>query len=203
MQTDLDLTTTAEGLGAVSRPIVIALPAAPPQTYLRWMRWWRKTERRARARIESGDLVSRLALIPHPSALLWDVLACDVSRQAGLAKRLGQPSVTPRIRTTNLILVRAFGYMDRRQRFLETGITERSPLRIARPSAELVELRRRVLHAAARQLAAPRRTPVRSRQVAPSPRARGHRLPVGSSRGRPGARARTRSHESRNPSRAA
>ena len=203
MQTDLDLTTTVEGLGPVSKPIVIDLPVAPPQTYLRWVRWWRQSERRARARIESGDLVSRLALIPHPSALLWDVLASDVGRQAGLAKCLGQPSVTPRIRTTNLVLVRAFGYMDRRQRFLETGIAERSPLRIARPSVELVELRRRVLHTAARQLAAPRRARVRSRQVAPSPRPRGHSLPVRITRGRPGARARTRSHESRNPRRAA
>ncbi len=203
MQTDLDLTTTAEGPGPFSRPIAIVLPAAPPQTYLRWMRWWRKTERRARARIERGDLVSRLALTPHPSALLWDVLASDVSRQAGLAKRLGHPSVTPRIRTTNLVVVRAFGYMDRRQRFLESGIAERSPMRIPRPSAELVELRRRVLRTAARQLAAPTRPRARSRLIAPSPRPRGHRLPVGSSRGRPGARARTRRHESRNPGRAA
>src|SRR5207245_8375916 len=176
---------------------------APPQTYLRWVRWWRQSERRARARIESGDLVSRLALIPHPSALLWDVLASDVGRQAGLAKCLGQPSVTPRIRTTNLVLVGAFGYMDRRQRFLEFGIAERSPLRIARPGAELVELRRRVLHAAARQLAATNRARARSRQVAPSRRPRGQGLPVGSSRGRPGARSRASSHESRNPSRAA
>src|SRR2546426_1592546 len=128
MQSDLDLTTTAEGLGADCRPVAISLPAAPPQTYLRWMRWWRKTERLARARIERGDLVSRLALTPHPSALLWDVIADDVSRQAGVAKRHGQPSVTPMIRTTNLVLVRALGYMDRRQRFLEFGIAERSPL---------------------------------------------------------------------------
>jgi hypothetical protein len=203
MQTDLDLTTTAEGLGAVCRPVAIVLPAAPPETYLRWMRWWRKTERRARARIERGDLVSRLALAPHPSALLWDVIADDVSCQAGVAKRHGRPSVTPRIRTTNLVVVRALGYMDRRQRFLEFGIAERSPLRITRPSAELVELRRRVLHAAARQLAATNRSRRRSRQVAPSRRPRGRRLPVGSSGGRSGARARARSHESRNPSRAA
>jgi hypothetical protein len=203
MQTDLDLTTTDEGLGALTRPITIVLPAAPPQTYLRWTRWWGKTERRARARIVSGDLVSRLALTPHPSALLWDVLASDVSRQAGLAKRQGRPSVMPRIRTTNLVLVRAFGYMDRRQRFLESGIAERSPLRIARPSDELVELRRRVLRTAARQIAASTRPRARSRQVAPTPRLRGHRPPVGRSGVRGGARARARRHESRNPGRAA
>ena len=185
------------------RPITIVLPSAHPQIYLRWMRWWRACERRARERYEGTDLVSRLALAPHPSALFWDLIAQDISRQAGRAKRHGRTSITPRIRTTNVALVHGLGYMDRRQRFLEFGIAERPPTGIPRPADEFVELRCRVLHEAARQLVASAPSRSRSPQVVPRPRPRDVRLPRERAVHRRRARSRSRSHANHNPGQAA
>jgi hypothetical protein len=188
--------------GPAIQRMSFVLPAAPPQTYLRWMRWWRASERRARERYEGADLACRLALAPHPSALFWDVIAQDLSRQAGRAKALGRQTVIPRITITNVALVHALGYMDRRQRFLEFGIAEHA-MGIAAPDDEFVRLRDRVLQEARRQLAATARARTAPARTVVSPRTRDRRGPLGNPVVRRRARSRARSHASHRPGQAA
>ena len=203
MQTTLDSTTDVTAGTKGIRPITVLLPVAPPQTYLRWLRWWRRSERRARALGASGDLVTRLALAPHPAELLWDVIGQEVSRQAGLAKRQGRASVMPRIRTTDLVLVRALGYMDRRHRFLECDYARRPTTRIAAPSPEFVALRTQVMRTATRQLQTPSRAA--RRRWAPSAAEKMQAMPRRRPRVRADApiRSRARTHERHRPGQAA
>ena len=203
MQTTLDSTTTVPERIPAIRPITVLLPVAPPQTYLRWMRWWRRSERRARSLAASGDLVTRLALAPHPAELLWDVIGQEVCRQAGIAKRQGRTSVMPRIRTTDVVLARALGYMDRRHRFLECDYAKRLPTRMVPPSPEFVALRTQVMRTVTRQLARPSRAA--RRRWAPSAAEKMQAMPRRRPRIRTDApiRSRVRTNERHRPGQAA
>jgi hypothetical protein len=183
MQTTIDSTNPAPPRTTAIRQVTVVLPVAQPQTYLQWMRWWRRSERQARTLVANGDLVTRLALAPHPAALFWDMIGHEVSRQAGLAKRQGRTSVMPRIQTTDVVLIRALGYMDRRHRFLECDHASRPSGRPAAPGPEFIELRMRLVESLTKQLAAPSRAQHRRRaaprsermQESPRPRARARR----------------------------
>jgi hypothetical protein len=201
MHTTMNSTTSPHSQTPAIRHVTVLLPAAPPQTYLRWMRWWRRSGRRTRALIAGGDLVTRIALAPHPAELLWDVIGNEISRQAGLAKLQGRTSMMPRIRTTDVVLVRALGYMDRRQRFLESGHAGPGT-GVAAPSPEYAMLRKRLMQSVARQLAAS--STAGRRRSAPSPSEPGgvrtRSVPATDNlRSRP----RVRSHERRRPDQAA
>jgi len=201
MHTTMDSTTPARSQTTAIRQVTVLLPVAPPQTYLRWMRWWRRSERRTRDLIAGGDLVTRLALAPHPAELLWDVIGHEISRQAGLAKRQGRTSVMPRIRTTDVLLVRALGYMDRRQRFYESGYAG-AGAGVAAPSPESAMLRMRLTRSVARQLSASPTTAHRRPAAAPREPAAvpARSMPATDTIRR---RPRVRSHERRRPGQAA
>jgi len=201
MQTTMDWTPPAASRPPAIRHVTVVMPVAPPQTYLRWMRWCRRTERRARALIANGDLVTRLALHPHPAELFWDVIAGEISRQAGLAKRQGRTSVMPRIRTTDVVLVRALSYMDRRQRFLETGYAGRPQARMMAPLPEFVTLRARRVRTVAQQLAAPAR--VRRPRSVGTPAGRVQSSPRRRARADAQVRSGGKTHERRRPGQAA
>jgi hypothetical protein len=153
MHTTMDSANPGRPRTPAIRQVTVLLPVAPPQTYLQWMRWWRRSQRQTRALIAGGDLLTRLALAPHPAELLWDVIGNEISRQAGLAKRQGRTTVMPRIRTTDVVLVRALGYMDRRQRFLESGQAN-AGAGVAAPSLDSTMLRMRLVRSVGRQLTA-------------------------------------------------
>jgi hypothetical protein len=154
----------------------ITLPEAPADSYVRWVRWWRRTERKQRAaagrdaRVQLGtDGLS--ALLP---SLSWDIVAREIDEQAKADR--GRPTFTPRLRMPRPIVVDGLDYLARSAQVLDGTVG--GPQR-----AEVRELHARVLEQArgpfrarsrdSREVARPRRPARRPRhEPRSSPRAR-------------------------------
>jgi hypothetical protein len=112
---------TAEKLAAV----VVRLPAAAPDDYLRWMAYWREIEQ---------AMASRPALERHASALsapfvrepfadhLSGVWVTSIIQQAADAKRADAATVAPELEGSPDQLLRAAQYVERRGRWLQSTI---------------------------------------------------------------------------------
>jgi hypothetical protein len=110
-----------------SEAVEVTLPEAPPETYLSWTRWWRRTETDTRRGCCRGLAVAPgLALRPHPTSLLWEIISQDVAAQARSALRTGRRRFRPRIHARPAIVELALDYADRRGKCLQHRLCEGS-----------------------------------------------------------------------------
>lgn len=121
----------------------VTLPAATPRAYLRWVAWARRADRHVRA--------CDLAIVrPHPSVLLWDLVARQIVEQARRAERMGRASVAPRLHADRAILLRALRYVETWQRTAEQAA--RPLLGLEPPSPQIADVRAHAAESLRRQL---------------------------------------------------
>jgi hypothetical protein len=134
--------------------ITVRLPPAPPESYLRWMSFWRDVEAHMAENPALLDVASRESA-PFAGDAVSEFLSTEVVRaimaQAGAAHRDGQAEVAPVITGAADLLDRAIDYVERRGQWLATeGVPE--AMGIEPLGEDLLGLRQDVLESVRRAL---------------------------------------------------
>jgi hypothetical protein len=144
----------------------VRLPAARPADYLEWMGFWRNVERTMLRDPRLEDLASAESapFLEGPVALFLSEVASEIARQATDAQERGADVVAPELEGPNQFWEEAVGYLEARGGWLDATLDggEQPLLGDLEPLDErLRELRRRVVNAVRRQLAAAGESPAR------------------------------------------
>ena len=137
-------------------PLIVRLPPAPPDTYLRWMAYWRELE----GALHQHAAVAALAAaqgVPFFEDDVADymsgVLATAVIDQAATARRLGAPLIAPQLEGPMELLGRVAEHVRRRVAWLNDCQVP-DVFGIEPPDVEVLALRTAAMESFQRQAAA-------------------------------------------------
>jgi len=129
------------------------LPAASPDSYLRWMAFWREIEQKMGERPELEQQASTLAapfVRDEIAGYLSAVVIPAIVDQARRATAAGELSVEPAFDGDQEVLERGLDYVAKRGAFLTPEICRAMDVEPLEP--KLAELRNRVLESLRHQL---------------------------------------------------
>src|SRR5438034_2130804 len=130
--------------GSPRSDIDVRLPDAPPDSYLRWLKWVRRAERTVLRRLTERRAFRRAVReVYGPMALTWAVVASEIEEQAEAARRRGDDHVAPIVTAPPNVLSMAAEHLGGRLTWAER-LGRVNTLKVKPPNWSLILLQGRV-----------------------------------------------------------